>query len=47
MNTGKTNIIEALFAIKFDKELQAILKQDIKVLKSRIASTINTNQIAN
>ncbi|EHQ28392.1 hypothetical protein [Mucilaginibacter paludis] len=46
MKTRKINIIEALFAIKFDKELQAILKRDIKAIKSSISSAVNPNQIA-
>lgn len=35
MKTEKLNIIEALFIIKFDKELQAILQQDIEACKQR------------
>jgi len=35
MKTEKLTIIEALFTIKFDKELQAILKQDIEAYKQR------------
>jgi hypothetical protein len=35
MKTEKLNIIETLFTIKFDKELQAILQKDIEAYKQR------------
>ncbi|MDB5122779.1 MAG: hypothetical protein JWP94_908 [Mucilaginibacter sp.] len=35
MKTEKLTIIETLFTIKFDKELQAILQQDIEAYKQR------------
>jgi hypothetical protein len=35
MKTEKLNIIETLFTIKFDKELQAILKKDLDAYKVR------------
>jgi hypothetical protein len=35
MKTEKLNIIETLFTIKFDKELQAILQHDIEAYKQR------------
>ncbi|GAC1301554.1 MAG: hypothetical protein NVSMB24_04610 [Mucilaginibacter sp.] len=35
MKTEKLNIIETLFTIKFDKELQAILQQDLEAYKQR------------
>lgn len=37
MKTEKLNIIETLFTIKFDKELQAILQQEIEAHKQRKA----------
>lgn len=40
------NIIETLFTIKFDKELQAILKKDLAAYKQRAAvkrKTLKTN----
>ncbi len=43
MKTEKLNIIETLFTIKFDKELQAILQQDIEAYKKR--KTLNQQQI--
>jgi len=33
MKTEKLNIIETLFTIKFDKELQAILIKDLDAIK--------------
>jgi hypothetical protein len=35
MKTEKLTIIETLFTIKFDKELRAILKQDMEAYKQR------------
>ncbi|HWZ15066.1 MAG TPA: hypothetical protein VNW95_07480 [Mucilaginibacter sp.] len=35
MKTEKLNIIETLFTIKFDKELQAILQQDLEAYQQR------------
>jgi len=37
MKTEQLNIIETLFTIKFDKELQAILKKDLAAFKQRTA----------
>jgi len=37
MKTEQLNIIETLFTIKFNKELQAILKKDIEAYKQRTA----------
>lgn len=46
MKTEKITLIAALFLNKFDKELQRIVNEDIKVLKEKMSRPSTLNHVA-